>query len=92
MPLEPAAQEGERAASAAQRQLDSMFATYGDSASYQYGQIYTQWGEIETALTWLENALKIRDPGIIQAADDRMLMPLRGNPRFENILRDAGFR
>jgi serine/threonine-protein kinase len=77
---------------AAQAQLDNMFASYGDAASYQYGQVYTQWGEHETALAWLENALKIRDPGIIQAADDRSLIPLRGNPRFEKILRDVGFR
>jgi len=72
------------------QQLDSMFASYGDSASYQYGQVYAQWGEIDMALTWLENAVKIRDPGIVQSGDDGLLYPLRDEPRFRKIIRDIG--
>jgi TolB-like protein len=72
------------------QQLDSMFASYGDAASYQYGQIYAQWGEIDLALAWLENAMKIRDPGIIQSGDDGLLDPLRDEPRFRKIIRDIG--
>jgi serine/threonine-protein kinase len=74
----------------ARQQLDSMFASYGDSASYQYGQVYAQWGEIDIALAWLENAIKIRDPGIVQSADDGLLDPLRDEPRFRKIIRDIG--
>lgn len=83
-------QRGDHAA--AQQRLDHVLVSYGDSASYQYGQIFAQWGDTETAQAWLENALRIRDPGIIQAVDDRALTGLRGHPRFEKILRDAGFR
>jgi serine/threonine-protein kinase len=72
------------------QQLDSMFASYGDAASYQYGQIYAQWGEIDMALTWLENAVKIRDPGIVQSGDDGLLDPLRDEPRFKKLIRDIG--
>jgi TolB-like protein len=72
------------------QQLDSLFASYGDTASYQYGQIYAQWGEIDIALAWLENAIKIRDPGIVQSADDGLLDPLRDEPRFRKIIRDIG--
>jgi tetratricopeptide (TPR) repeat protein len=72
------------------QQLDSMFASYGDAASYQYGQVYAQWGEIDIALAWLENAIKIRDPGIVQSADDGLLDPLRDEPRFRKIIRDIG--
>jgi len=72
------------------QQLDSMFASYGDAASYQYGQVYAQWGEIDMALTWLENAVKIRDPGIVQSGDDGLLYPLRDEPRFRKIIRDIG--
>lgn len=75
----------------AQAALDHMFVSYGDSAAFQYGQIHAQWGEVEPALVWLETALRIRDPGIIQAADDRLLSPLRGEPRFQQLLREAGF-
>jgi serine/threonine-protein kinase len=75
----------------AQRQLDALLLESGDSAAYQYGQIHAQWGETDKALTWLETAVRIRDPGIVQAADDRLLIPLRGEPRFQQVLRDAGF-
>ena len=74
----------------ARQQIDSMFASYGDAASYQYGQIYAQWGETDTALAWLEKALKIRDPGIQMAGDDRLLDPLRDELRFRKIIRDIG--
>jgi serine/threonine-protein kinase len=76
----------------AQEHVDQMLLAYGDAASYQYGQIYAQWGDHETALVWLENALRIRDPGIIQSIDDPLLYPLRDDPRFRQILRDAGHR
>jgi tetratricopeptide (TPR) repeat protein len=74
----------------AQQQLDTLLLESGDSAAYQYGQIYAQWGETDKALTWLEKAVRIRDPGIVQVANDRLLVPLRGEPRFQQVLRDAG--
>jgi tetratricopeptide (TPR) repeat protein len=73
----------------AQQHLDTMFVESADSAAYQYGQVYAQWGETEQALAWLETAVKIRDPGILQAADDRLLKSLRGEPRFQQILRNS---
>ena len=76
----------------AKQHLDHMFAAYGDSAAYQYGQIYAQWGELELALTWLETALEIHDPGIILSGNDRLLDPLRDEPRFQKILEAAGYR
>lgn len=74
----------------AQERLDDMYAAHGDSASYQYGQIHAQWGDIDSALTWLENAVAIHDTGITQAGYDRLLDPLRGEPRFRQILQDSG--
>jgi TolB-like protein len=76
----------------AKQYLDHMYASYGDSAAYQYGQIHAQWGEPELALTWLETALDIHDPGIILSGNDRLLDPLRDEPRFQKILEAAGFR
>jgi len=75
----------------AQANIDAMFAEYGDSASYQYGQIYAQWGDIESSLEWLEKAVRIRDPGVTQTGDDRLLKPLAGEPRFQQVLRDSGY-
>ncbi len=76
----------------AQVQLDRMYLDYGDSASYQYGQIHAQWGDHDTAIAWLENALEIRDPGMVQAGADRLLDPLRDDPRFQELLVTAGHR
>ena len=75
---------------AAQEQVENMVVDYADSASYQYGQIYTQWGDIDNALTWLETAWQIRDPGLLNAGTDALLDPLRDEPRFKIILESAG--
>lgn len=74
----------------AKAHFDAMFAEVGDAASYQYAQIYSQWGDVDSALEWLETAITIRDPGVIQLGDDRLLKPLAGEPRFQQVLRDAG--
>lgn len=76
----------------AKQYLDDMQAENADSASYQYGQVYAQWGEPDTAIRWLENAINIHDPGIILAGKDKLLDPLRGDPRFQAILEAAGHR
>ena len=75
----------------AKSNLDSLLESNGDSASYQYGQVYSQWGEIDKALEWLEKAIEIHDPGIILSAGDPYLNPLRGEPRFQGVLRAAGY-
>ena len=77
--------------SAAQQHMDEMTLAYGDSASYQYGQVYAQWGEPDKAMTWLETALEIHDPGIITSGADPLLNPLREKPRFKEILKAAGY-
>lgn len=77
--------------SAAQQHVDEMTLAYGDAASYQYGQVYAQWGELDKAMAWLEKALEIHDPGIITSGDDPLLDPLRDEPRFKEILKAAGY-
>ena len=48
----------------AQDQVDILYGHAGDAASYQLGQIYAQWGDLEKALEWLEKAVSIGDPGL----------------------------
>ena len=76
----------------AQRHLDEMFRDYDDAASYQYAQVYAQWGETDLALTWLENAVEIHDAGVTLANLDLLLDPLRDEPRFQAVLEAAGHR
>ncbi len=76
----------------AQQRVDTMVVEYGDSAAYQYGQVYAQWGDTDTALEWLETAVTVRDPGLAQAGTDPLLEPLSDEPRFVKVLESAGFR
>jgi TolB-like protein/Tfp pilus assembly protein PilF len=71
--------------------LDKYKSTLGDSAAYQYGEIYAQWGDLPAALDWLEKALRLRDPGLVILRTDPLLDPLRNEPRFQAIERDLKF-
>jgi serine/threonine-protein kinase len=74
----------------AQRELELMMTDYGNTASYQYAQVYAQWGESEAALGWLQTALEVHDPGILYIGVDHMLDPLRHEGRFRDLLQQAG--
>jgi len=66
----------------AQQYLDQLQEREGENASYQYAQIYAQWGEPEKALDALEHAWEIGDPGFLLMNMDSTLDPIRGQPRF----------
>lgn len=65
--------------------LRSMKQRYGDSAHYQYGEIYAQLGASEQAIAELESALAKRDPGMARIRVDPFLDPIRSDPRFAEI-------
>jgi hypothetical protein len=64
-----------------------MKADIGDSAAYQYAEIYAQWGDTSKALDWLEVAYRLPDPGIGTLRVDTLVDPLRKEPRFQEIER-----
>jgi TolB-like protein/DNA-binding winged helix-turn-helix (wHTH) protein/tetratricopeptide (TPR) repeat protein len=72
---------------AAQAALAAAMAAQGDYGSYQYAQIYAQWGKTKEALDWLETGLRVFDPGVECVKTDAFLDPLRGEPRFQAIVR-----
>jgi hypothetical protein len=45
-----------RVQSEAQAMLDQLVKENGDAAAYQYAGIYAQWGDMKTALKWIERA------------------------------------
>jgi len=71
--------------------LAGIIKSSGDSAAYQYAQVYAQWGDHNTALKWLERAVQIRDPGLLYTRTDPLLDPLRNEPRFQAIERQLKF-
>jgi TolB-like protein len=80
---------GQRAA--AEAALATAIAAQREFSSYQYAQIYAQWGDIKKALDWLETALRIRDVGLEYLKTDAFLDPLRSQPRFQAIERQLKF-
>jgi TolB-like protein/Flp pilus assembly protein TadD len=71
----------------AEAELAAMKADIGDSAAYQYAEIYAQWGDTSKALDWLEVAYRLPDPGIGTLRVDTLVDPLRKEPRFQEIER-----
>jgi TolB-like protein/Flp pilus assembly protein TadD len=75
----------------AEAELSKLKAAQGDDAAYQYATIYAQWGNRAKAVEWLETALRLRDPGLVQLKTDPLMDPLRKEPRFQAIERELKF-
>jgi TolB-like protein/Tfp pilus assembly protein PilF len=58
----------------------------GETAAYQISTIYAQWGDRAQGLDWLETALRLRDPGLVELKTDPLMDPLRQEPRFKTVL------
>src|SRR5262249_35531835 len=63
----------------------------GDAGAVDYAQVFAQWGNVPKALSWLETALRLRDPNIVVMKTDPLLDPLRKEPRFQAIERALKF-
>lgn len=75
----------------AEAQLAAMKTELGEGASYQYAEIYVQWGDFPKALDWLDTAYHLPDPGIGTLRVDELIDPLRKEPRFQEIERKLQF-
>ncbi len=51
---------------------------------------YTALGDIEPAMAWLERSFAERETDLVDLAVDPRLDPLRGEPRFREILAEVG--
>ncbi len=65
--------------------LARLRADQGDAGAFSYAEIYAQWGQQDEALTWLETAARLRDPGLAELRLDPMLDPIRGAARFQQV-------
>ena len=63
----------------------------GGALAYQYAQIYAQRGECDTALKWLDTAMRLRDRGFRRLKTDPLTDPLRKEPLFHAIERELRF-
>jgi serine/threonine-protein kinase len=63
----------------------------GNAGAYGYATIYAQWGNTPKALEWLETALQLRDPQLINLKTEPLLDPLRKEPRFQAVERELKY-
>ena len=49
--------------------------------------MYAWRGEHDAAFAWLERAYRQHDGGMIYFYHDRLFAPLRGDPRYQALLR-----
>jgi Flp pilus assembly protein TadD len=63
----------------------------GARLRYQQAQVLAQWGQRDAAIARLQHARAIGDSGLVYARNDPLLDPLRGDPRFAELLKSIGF-
>ncbi len=80
-----AAKLGDRAAS--DRLLEQLNSSYGAAASYQFAQAYAQRGEADRAFEALERGFAVNDPGLNTLPVDPLFDPIRGDARFDALLK-----
>jgi tetratricopeptide (TPR) repeat protein len=71
--------------------LAKLVAELGVDASFQYAEIYAQWGDIPKALDALDAAYRAKDPGLSLIKTDMLLDPIRDEPRYRELLRKLNF-
>jgi len=69
------------------RGLDELTAHYSLQAAAQIAQAYAWRGERDSAFEWLEHAYQQRDGGMTEIKIDPLLHSLRGDPRYQALLR-----
>jgi hypothetical protein len=52
---------------------------------------YAHIGEADAAFTWLERGYRERDPAMIFLKAHPAFVPIRSDPRFDDLLRRIGF-
>jgi serine/threonine-protein kinase len=74
---------------AAQEALDALIASDRQTrnGAYQIAEVHAWRGERDAAIEWLERAYRQQDAGLLGVKIDPLLRPLRGDPRFEALLR-----
>jgi tetratricopeptide (TPR) repeat protein len=75
----------------ADSQLANLRNKVGETGAAVYAGIYAQWGRPDDALHWLEEAYRLQDNGLTTILADWALDPIRGTPRFKDIVRRLNF-
>ncbi|HXV60799.1 MAG TPA: protein kinase [Vicinamibacteria bacterium] len=58
---------------------------------FEVGLVYAALGEMEQAMEWLEKGFQVHDPNMVSVKTNPLLDPLRGDERFEDLMRRLDF-
>jgi TolB-like protein/predicted negative regulator of RcsB-dependent stress response len=71
--------------------LQELIRKMGESSSFQIAAVYAQWGDADNAMSWLERAYVIRDPGLQLLIAGVLFDPIKDDPRFQAFVRKMKF-
>jgi serine/threonine-protein kinase len=74
-------------AKASQQALDEAIAKHASDSAYQIAEAHSWRGEKDSAFAWLERAYRQGDGGLAETKCDPLLENLRGDPRYQLLLR-----
>jgi tetratricopeptide (TPR) repeat protein len=77
--------------SAVQRIVSQIRKVSGDSAMFQYAQVYAQARQFDRAFEALERGLAVKDPGVTGVRTDPFLDPIRRDPRYSALVKKIHF-
>lgn len=75
----------------AERVIARMRELFGDAASYQYADVQAQAGNADRAFAELDNAVRVKDPGLQGLKSDPWLDPIVRDPRYAALLKRLNF-
>jgi serine/threonine-protein kinase len=75
----------------AQAALRRVQAAVGDNAAFIYALLYSQWGEQDEALHWLQTAYRNADPGLVELKVVPFPEALRQTSIYQDIEHRLGF-
>lgn len=74
----------------AREALDELIETDADGAAFQIAEVYAQWGMVDDAFKWLENAFSQGDPGMAELHSSVNLDNLRDDARYAELVARVG--
>ena len=76
-----------RAQGAQAAELQALRSLLGNTAAYQYAEIYAQWSQPSAAVQWLQTAYRLHDSRLGDLKSDSLLDPIRSSPQYHDIER-----
>jgi eukaryotic-like serine/threonine-protein kinase len=67
--------------------VGGLISGYPNSCAYQIAEVYAYRGETDQSFEWLKRAFRQHDAGLIRIKTDLLLKMLRGDPRYDQMLK-----